>query len=86
MDDLASWARDADFPFLFGSDSGSGVGMLYGAWQPLTGGGTTDNRTLFVIDADGVIRYVAAPFDQNDPRAYDQLAEVIERVTKATPG
>ena len=79
-DDLASWARDADFPFLFGSDPESVVGKKYGAWRSLPGGGAIDNRTVFVIDAEGVIRYVAAPFREVDPTAYDELAEAIGRI------
>ena len=70
-DDLASWARDADFPFLFGRDPESVVGKKYGAWRSLPGGGAIDNRTVLVIDAEGVIRYVAAPFREVDPTAYD---------------
>ena len=79
-DALASWAEDADFPFLFGSDEGSAVGKKYGAWRSLPGGGAIDNRTVFVIDAEGVIRYVAAPFREVDPTAYDELAEAIDRI------
>jgi len=79
-DDLASWATDADFPFLFGSDSGSVVGKKYGAWRSLPGGGAIDNRTVFVIDAEGVIQFVAAPFREVDPLAYDELAEAIDRI------
>jgi len=76
----ASWAKDADFPFLFGSDEGSEVGKKYGAWRSLPGGGAIDNRTVFVIDGEGVIRYVAAPFREVDPTAYDELAEAIDRI------
>lgn len=76
----ASWAKDADFPFLFGSDEGSAVGKKYGAWRSLPGGGAIDNRTVFVIDGEGVIRYVAAPFREVDPTAYDELAEAIDRI------
>ena len=79
-DALASWAKDADFPFLFGSDEGSAVGKKYGAWRSLPGGGAIDNRTVFVIDGEGVIRYVAAPFREVDPTAYDELAEAIDRI------
>lgn len=79
-DALASWAKDADFPFLFGSDPESVVGKKYGAWRSLPGGGAIDNRTVFVIDAEGVIRYVAAPFREVDPMAYDELAEAVDRI------
>ena len=77
---LASWAKDADFPFLFGSDEGSAVGKKYGAWRSLPGGGAIDNRTVFVIDGEGVIRYVAAPFREVDPTAYDELADAVDRI------
>ena len=79
-DALASWAKDADFPFLFGSDAGSVVGKQYGAWRSLPGGGAIDNRTVFVIDEQGVIRYVAAPFREVDPTAYDELADAVDRI------
>ena len=42
---LASWARDAKYPFTFLSDVGGTVGKLYGAFNPKYG---LDNRTLFV--------------------------------------
>ena len=56
------------------------VGKKYGAWRSLPGGGAIDNRTVFVIDGEGVIRYVAAPFREVDPTAYDELAEAIDRI------
>ncbi|MCL7983219.1 MAG: hypothetical protein M8862_11900, partial [marine benthic group bacterium] len=68
----------------FGSDEGAGVGKSYGAWRSLPGGGATDNRTLFVVDPEGVIGYVAAPFREVDPTAYDELADAIERIAPPT--
>ncbi len=76
---LRSWAEDADFPFLFGSDPGSEVGKMYGAWRE-TRRGVIDNRTVFVIDSDGVIRWVAAPFREIDPSAYVELGTAIDRI------
>ncbi|HYW51771.1 MAG TPA: peroxiredoxin family protein, partial [Gemmatimonadaceae bacterium] len=32
--DQQAWAREANFPMLFGSDTGGPVGSLYGAYQP----------------------------------------------------
>ena len=83
VEDLASWAQEADFPFLFGSDEGSAVGKLYGAWRSLPGGSAIDNRTVFVIDGSGVIRFVAAPFRETDPTAYDLLAAAVEGIATA---
>ena len=74
-----SWAEDADFPFLFASDPDSEVGKLYGAWRE-TRGGVIDNRTVFVIDPEGVIRWVAAPFREIDPMAYEELGSAIESI------
>src|SRR3989442_15959807 len=60
----ASWARDAEFPYLFASDTGSVVGKQYGAYL---GKYKLDNRTLFVIAPDGKINYVGAvPRDRSD--------------------
>ncbi len=78
-DDLASWARDDEFPFLFGSDEGARVGRQYGAFIERPAG-ALDNRTLFVIDPDGTIAYVAAPFREIDPTAYEELGSAIDRV------
>jgi peroxiredoxin len=72
---LASWAKDDEFPFLFGSDEGANVGRLYGALR---------SRALFVIDPQGEIAYVAAPFREIDPLAYEELQAAIDVV--APPG
>jgi peroxiredoxin Q/BCP len=73
----ASWAADADFPFLFGSDPGAEVGRRYGAYRQRSDGSYTDNRTLFVIDSEGVIVWRAAPFREVDPTAYEELGEAV---------
>ena len=78
-DEQQSWAQDADFPFLFASDPAGEIGKRYGAFRS-TGSGTIDNRTVFVIDPEGVIRWVAAPFREIDPVAYEELADAIERI------
>ncbi|MGD8494557.1 MAG: redoxin domain-containing protein [Gemmatimonadales bacterium] len=77
---LHDWADDADFPFVFASDPGAKVGQRYGAFRQLADGKFQDNRTVFVIDPDGVIRYVAAPFREIDPTAYRQLEAAIDDV------
>ena len=74
------WARDDEFQFLFGSDEDSEVGRLYGAWQTMRTGAVIDNRTVFVVDTAGVIQYVAAPFREIDPIAYEELSAAIERI------
>lgn len=76
---LYEWARDDEFQFLFGSDPNAEVGRLYGAWRE-TNSGAIDNRTLFVINPEGRIEYVAAPFREIDPTAYEELGVELARV------
>ncbi len=73
---LASWARDAKYPFTFLSDVRGTVGKLYGAFNPKYG---LDNRTVFVIAPDGRISYVAAPFREVDPTSYTELGMAIKK-------
>ena len=79
---LHDWADEAEFPFLFASDPGARVGRLYGAFRRLDDGRYLDNRTVFVIDPEGVIRWVAAPFREIDPTAYEELAAAIDAVAE----
>ncbi len=77
---LASWARDAQYPFLFASDSNSAVGKAYGAFNAQY---KLDNRTLFVVGPDGKIVYRAMPFREIDPTAYTELAAAIAKLVPA---
>lgn len=74
---LASWARDDEFPFLMASDADLAVANKYGALATRAG---LTNRNLFVVGPDGRIAYRATPFREIDPTAYDELAEVIDRL------
>ncbi len=76
------WARDDQFQFLFGSDQGSQVGRQYGAFIERENG-TLDNRSLFIINEEGRIEYVAAPFREIDPVAYEELAEALDEIVPA---
>jgi peroxiredoxin Q/BCP len=69
---LYSWARDAEFPFLFASDTGSAIARQYGAFR---------SRTLYVVAPDGTIAYRATPFREIDPTAYTELGKAIDSVT-----
>ncbi len=73
--ELASWATERSYPFRFLSDSGGVVGKRYGVFDS---GYKMDNRTLYVVAPDGRISYVAAPFREIDPKAYDDLRAAIE--------
>src|SRR3954462_5693811 len=78
----AAWAREKDFPVVFASDSGGRVGKLYEAYDAKN---AMDNRSLFVIGADGRIAYVTKPFNVMSAGAYTDLGNVIERLTKSAP-
>ncbi len=74
---LASWARDARYPFRFGSDSAGVAGRMYGAFSERY---KVDNRTLFVVGPDGHIAYRAAPFREVDPTAYTDLSAALDTI------
>ena len=77
-DALASWAKDARYPFRFVSDPGGVAGRLYGAYNARY---KTDDRSLFVIAPGGRIIYRQTPFREIDPTAYRELERVIDSVT-----
>jgi thioredoxin-dependent peroxiredoxin len=77
---LASWARDAQYPFVFASDTGSAVGRAYGAFHAQY---KVDNRNLFVVGPDGRIAYRATPFREIDPTAYTELQGAVEKLLPA---
>lgn len=79
LDTLASWARDAGYPFTFLSDPGGVAGRAYGAFDAKYG---LDNRTLYVVAPGGKISYVAAPFREIDPTAYADLDRAIADAMK----
>ena len=74
--DQQAWAKDANFPMLFGSDVGGPVGSLYGAFMS---GNGIDNRYLYVIDPDGKVSYAAKPFKQMVETAYTDLGAAIAK-------
>jgi peroxiredoxin len=86
VEELASWLRDEDFPFVFASDL-ENEGGTYAAF----GGSRRDNnmadsRAVIVVGPDGRIAHVIEAFNQNDPMAYEELAEVVDRVTPEPEG
>lgn len=74
--DQQAWARDANFPMLFGSDVGGAVGSLYGAFNSGSG---YDARYLYVIGPDGKISYTAKPFRQMVDAAYTDLGAAVAK-------
>ena len=80
-DELASWLKDEDFPFVFGSDAENN-GRSFAAF----GGNLRDNnmvgsRAVIVVGPDGRVAQVIPQFNQVDPAAYEELAAVIDEVT-----
>ncbi len=73
-----AWARDANFPMLFGSDVGGAVGTKYGAFMSAN---NIDNRYLYVIDPDGKVSYTAKPFKQMVETAYNDLGAAVAKAT-----
>ena len=78
-EELASWAMDEDFQFLFGSDAGSTGYAAFGG-NPRDDG-MVGSRAVIVVDPEGRIAEVIPQFNQVDPEAYEQLAAAIDRVT-----
>ncbi len=76
---LASWAKDDDFQFLFGSDA-DGAGYAAFGGDPRDGG-MVGSRAVIVIGPDGKIAHVMETFNQVDPGAYTELKAAIDRVT-----
>ena len=77
-DEMESWARDANFPFLFASDSGGTTARSYGTG--LRENLMIDRRTVIVVDPEGRIAHVMHPFREIDPSAYEELGEAIAAV------
>lgn len=80
VEDLTSWARDEDFPFLFASDAD---GSVYRSFGGVPGERGHLGRTLVVIDAEGTIVELLPRFREVDPTSYDELAAVIAGLRKA---
>lgn len=81
---LAAWAREKRYaPWTFLSDPGAVVGTAYGATRAIPNG-LLDNRTLFVVDKNGQIVHLMAPFRETDPTAYTELEAAIKKTAGGT--
>ncbi|MFC1660178.1 peroxiredoxin family protein [Gemmatimonadota bacterium] len=83
-EELASWARDEDFQFLFGHDPDGASYAAFGG-DPREDG-TVGSRAVIVVDPEGRIAEVIPRFNQVDPEAYQQLKAAIDRVTPDPEG
>lgn len=80
-EELASWARDEQFPFRFASDMDGTAGAAY---HTLMEGRPYEARVLFVIDPSGKVSHVMRPFREIDPTAYEELKAAVARAGTAT--
>ncbi len=85
-DALQSWAEDDQFQFLFASDVDAVVGQQYGAFIDRGESGFLDNRSLFIVDKEGKIAHVMAPFREVDPTAYEELGAALDRIAPREEG
>ena len=80
-EELGSWLRDEDFPFVFASDAVND-GATYTAFGGgLRGNNMVDSRSVIVVGPDGRIAGVIPQFRQVDPQAYEELGAMIDAVT-----
>lgn len=79
VEELASWLGDDDFPFLMASDETSSVFASFGGTPRANG--MVGSRAVIVVGPDGRVAHVIDSFNQNDPMAYDELAQAIDKVT-----
>ena len=75
---LASWAADADFPVLFGSDPEGNAAEAFGVGR--RGNGMPQSRAVIVVDPDGRVSFATSQFREIDPTAYDELAAAVADV------
>ncbi len=77
-DELWSWMRDADFPFLFAQDADGSTIEAFGG--KIRDDGMTLERAVVVIDPEGKIHKWMTPFNSIDPAAYEELKAAIAEV------
>lgn len=71
-----NWAREADFPVLFLSDTEGKIGSLYGAWNAER---KYDTRALFIVGPDGKITYTVPNFNVLSADAYTELTAEVNK-------
>jgi len=76
-----SWARDANFPMVFVSDSSGAIGRKYSV---LDAKNHYDTRVAFVLAPDGKIVYRAMPFRELTEGAYAELGSAVSSASHAT--
>ena len=77
----ASWLKDEDFPYLFLSDAANDRATYAAFGGGLRDNNMVDSRAVIVVGPVGRIAHVIPAFIQNDPTAYEELADAVDRVT-----
>ncbi len=85
-EELRSWLKDLDFPFLFASDAENNGGTYAKFGGTVRDNGFVQSRTVIVVGPDGKIAGVIPAFNQVDPQAYEQLGSMIDAVTPEPEG
>jgi len=86
VEDLGSWLKDADFPFVFASDAANNGATFTAFGGGLRANNTVASRAVIVVGPDGRIAGVIPQFRQTDPTAYEELGAIVDRVTPAPEG
>jgi peroxiredoxin Q/BCP len=76
-----AWARDANFPMVFVSDSSGAIGKMYGVIDQKN---HYDTRVAFVVSPDGKISYRAMPFKELAENAYAELGSAVASTSHST--
>jgi peroxiredoxin len=80
----ASWAKEANYPVTFVSDSGRTLGPLYRTLgAPRGNNPPLFQRVAFVVGKDGRIAHVMRPFRELVQDSYDELADAIKKALAA---
>ena len=80
-EELASWLKDEDFPYVFASDAENDGATFTDFGGSLRDNNMVGSRAVIVIGPDGTVAKVIPQFNQVDPAAYEELAAVIDEVT-----
>jgi peroxiredoxin len=71
------WAKFHKLPFPLLSDHDHKIARLYGSYNEAAG---FNNRTVFLIDKDGVVRYSNLAFKAGDANDYSKLKEELAKL------
>jgi peroxiredoxin len=80
QEDLRAWLKDADFPFVFASDAANNGATYTRFGGSLRPNNMVDSRAVIVLDQEGRVAATIPQFNQNDPTAYEQLGEIVDRL------